>query len=392
MKKLHSLILGLVFVTAYSQTTVLPSGLTNLATENYVYSRAYLDPVTASSATAKQAQTVTYFDGLGRPKQTIQIKGGKTPNSDLVTPVIYDCFGRQVRDYLPIPQISSIDGGIYPQSSDCSTDGNAFPISDATGFYQGEKIYSKKVLESSPLDRIQQQIQPGSDWQSHPVNFGYQTNEETEVLKFTTTTSSGGGAFYTGMLSVNGYYDASTLYKNKVSDEDGNTTYEFKNGEGQTLLLRKVIGGVSVDPIATEGIVAQIAINQYADTYYIYNEYNQLAFVISPLASEYFKANNTQSISNPKTLPNLILDNLCYQYNYDGRNRLVEKKLPGKGWESMVYDKADRLIMTQDSMLASNDNTFGAQGWLFTKYDQLAELFIPVLHQIQMIEQLFRIQ
>lgn len=341
--------------------------------ENYVYSKTHL--TVPEDDVQKTVETVTYFDGLGKAKQTIQIKGGKTPTSDLVTPVIYDCFGRQVRDYLPIPQSSSTDGGIYPQSSDCSTDGNAFPVSDATGFYQGERIYSKKVLESSPLDRIQQQIQPGNDWQGHPVKFDYQTNTDADVLKFTTATSSGGGAFYTGALSVNGYYGASTLYKNKVSDEDGNTTYEFKNGEGQTLLIRKVIGGASVDPGDIEGTVAQIAINQYADTYYIYNEYNQLAFVISPLASEHFKANNTQSISNPKTSSNPILDNLCYQYNYDGRNRLVEKKLPGKGWESMVYDKADRLIMTQDTNLASQGK------WLITKYDKFGRVaytgFIP---------------
>uniref|UniRef100_UPI0028A6AB53 RHS repeat domain-containing protein n=1 Tax=Chryseobacterium taichungense TaxID=295069 RepID=UPI0028A6AB53 len=52
------------------------------------------------------------------------------------------------------------------------------------------------------------------------------------------------------------------------------------------------------------------------------------------------------------------------QYKYDGRNRLVEKKLPGKGWEYMVYDKQDRLVMTQDANMGSTKQ------WLFTKYDQ----------------------
>jgi hypothetical protein len=44
--------------------------------------------------------------------------------------------------------------------------------------------------------------------------------------------------------------------------------------------------------------------------------------------------------------------------------------LPGKDEEYMVYDKQDRLIFYQDSKLASVNNSFGAKGWLFTKYDQ----------------------
>lgn len=35
-------------------------------TENYVQTRVYLEPVTASSSTAKQIKTVQYLDGLGR--------------------------------------------------------------------------------------------------------------------------------------------------------------------------------------------------------------------------------------------------------------------------------------------------------------------------------------
>ena len=57
------------------------------------------------------------------------------------------------------------------------------------------------------------------------------------------------------------------------------------------------------------------------------------------------------------------LNDLAYQYKYDYRNRLIEKKIPGKDWESIVYDKLDRPVLTQDANLdATND-------WLFTKYD-----------------------
>ncbi|MEY8761304.1 RHS repeat-associated core domain-containing protein, partial [Chryseobacterium tongliaoense] len=129
----------------------------------------------------------------------------------------------------------------------------------------------------------------------------------------------------------------SSLYKNTITDEDGNKTIEFKNGQGQVVLVRKVLS-------ATEN----------ADTYYVYNEYNQLAFVVPP--------------ASPATLDTTALNNFCYQYRYDGRNRLVEKKLPGKGWEYMVYDKQDRLIMTQDANMKASGN------WLFTKYDKFSRV------------------
>ena len=42
---------------------------------------------------------------------------------------------------------------------------------------------------------------------------------------------------------------------------------------------------------------------------------------------------------------------------------MVEKKIPGKGWEYIVYDKLDRPVLTQDANLEIADD------WLFTKYD-----------------------
>lgn len=85
------------------------------------------------------------------------------------------------------------------------------------------------------------------------------------------------------------------------------------------------------------GFIDSWGIGGVLHTYYVYNEYDQLAFVIPPLAAV-----------APSLTPS-VLDNLCYQYRYDGRNRLVEKKLLGKGWEYMVYDKADRLILVDSN-------------------------------------------
>jgi hypothetical protein len=43
-------------------------------------------------------QTVQYFDGLGRPLQTVQVKGS-TINRDVVQPIAYDQFGREAVKY-----------------------------------------------------------------------------------------------------------------------------------------------------------------------------------------------------------------------------------------------------------------------------------------------------
>jgi RHS repeat-associated protein len=317
--------------------TLLVSGLSHAQlsnTENYVYSKTYLD-YNGTTAT-KFSETVQYFDGLGRPKQVVNIKASPQ-GKDVVTPIIYDSFGRQVRDYLPVPQQSTQNGGVYTQSS-AMVD---FPVGDPAGVYANEKAFVHKNLENSPLNRILSQVQPGSAWQGKPVQFTYDANIDGEVKKYSATFNY---TTFEARITSSGSYGAGHLYKNTVIDEDNNKTIEFKNDQGQVILVKKML-------TTTES----------ADTYYVYNDYNQLAFVISPNASEAVK-----NLAVGAELPSDALNNLCYQYKYDRRNRLVEKKLPGKGWEYMVYDKQDRLVLTRDANLE-------AQGkWLFTKYDQFS--------------------
>ncbi|WP_326983769.1 DUF6443 domain-containing protein [Chryseobacterium sp. MYb264] len=288
-------------------------------TENYVYTKTYLD-YNGTTAT-KTSETVQYFDGLGRPKQVVNVKASPL-GRDVVTPIEYDGFGRQVKDYLPIPQGNTLNGAIVPN-----------PLGNAVSAYGGEKIFSEKTLEDSPLDRLLEQRAVGNDWNNKPVKLSYEANTAGEVKKYVATFNY---TTFTSSITLSGSYGAAQLYKNTVTDEDGNKTIEFKNGQGQTLLVRKING--------TENV----------DTYYVYNDYNQLAYVISPLAA-------VSGATDEATL-----NNLCYQYKYDGRNRLVEKKLPGKGWEYMVYDKQDRLVLTQDANLREKNQ------WLFTKYDQFS--------------------
>ncbi|MDE5439840.1 RHS repeat-associated core domain-containing protein, partial [Elizabethkingia meningoseptica] len=297
--------------------------------ENYVYSRTYLAPRTATDAAAPQQQGISYFDGLGRLKQELSIKA--TPNGqDLVTDVPYDSFGRQVQSWLPVP-MSSLNGNIQSGVQAAAAgyykraDGSVDPL-----------VYGEKTLENSPLDRLLAQAAPGSDWDGKRVQFRYEANGDNEVYRYVVSSSWSNGATVS-VLGLNGTYGASSLYKNVVTDEDGNVSVEFKNGQGQVVLVRKSDGAVNMD------------------TYYVYNEYDQLAFVIPPLAVH-------------KGVDLTLLNELAYEYRYDGRGRLVEKRLPGKGWEYMVYDEQDRLVLTQDAKLR------GQNRWLFTKYDRFGRV------------------
>lgn len=311
MKKLFIYISFLVTGLSYAQT----------ATENYIQTTSCLD-----ADCIRKTETIQYFDNLGRPKQIINVKASPL-GKDVVIPIEYDHLGRQVKDYLPVPQNITQNAEIYSS-----------PLSNAAVHYGSEKIYAEKALENSPLERVQQQTHVGNDWSAKPVTYIYDANTVADgVKKYSTTTVWENGATKS-TLAETGVFGNGQLQKNTVTDEDGNITIEFKNGWGQTVLLRKMLGGTK------------------ADTYYVYNEFDRLAFVLPPLAS------------NAPTLSLANLDALCYQYRYDGKYNLVEKKVPGKGWEYMIYDLQNRLVMSRDANLESLGQ------WMFTKYDQFGRV------------------
>ncbi|BFM45284.1 DUF6443 domain-containing protein [Flavobacterium sp. CFS9] len=316
--------------------------------DNYIYTVTPKKPVQTAGLNAltkdEKNQSITYFDGLGRPVQTIAIgqgEGGK----DIITPVEYDVFGRQVKEYLPY---ASQNGGDNYTRID-----PAVAINALTGFY-GTQTYdntanpfSQKKLEASPLNRVLRQAAPGDAWamdSGHEIKMDYQTNTADEVRLFTATATwdAGLGLFSTA-FSDEGNYAANQLYKTITYDENttanpsesSGSTVEFKNKEGQVILKRTYNSG------------------DKHDTYYVYDRYGNLSYVLPPKV--------TGVVSND------VLNGLCYQYKYDHRNRLVEKKLPGKQWEYIVYDKLDRPVATGPAFSPFKDET--AEGWLITKYD-----------------------
>lgn len=284
-------------------------------------------------------------------------------HKDLVVPIKYDDFGRQVKDYLPVP-ISNAKGQFRP---------NDLVISDSESYYLSHfaddlsassvNVFSQKSLESSPLNRLLEQAAPGESWKlnslsdtDNTIKFDYQTNVTGEVSLFLVNFLQGNTAspqlVYDGSFAANQLYKTITKDENwKPSDINNHTTEEFKNKQGQVILKRTYNA------------------NSKHDTYYVYDDYGNLTYVLSPEGSETIE-NASNSISQ------LTLDKFCYQYKYDYRNRLINKKIPGKGWESIVYDSLDRPILTQDALQASKDN----KEWLFTKYDAFSRVVYTGLY------------
>ncbi len=295
-------------------------------------------------------KSITYFDGLGRAKQSIAIKQSPS-EQDIVTHMEYDALGRQVEEFLPY--ISNTNGSINSGSRNATQEYYKTNYSDDfSGVSNTSSInaFSKKEFENSPLNRVLKQAAPGKDWalgNGHEIEFDYQTNsaQEVKLYEVTTTVNSNGARFGVSLEGGTNTYLPGELYKVVTKDENHNgsttklhTTEEFKTKEGQVILKR------------TYALINNI--EEPHDTYYVYDDYGNLTFVLPP------KSEANEDLPSSQEL----LD-LCYRYVYDTRNRLVEKQIPGKGKEYIIYDALDRPVLTQDANLRANDK------WLFTKYD-----------------------
>ena len=284
------------------------------ASHNYVRTRSMLD-----ETGGKYLDKVEYFDGLGRPFQTV-LKKVTASNSNLVTLQEYDVAGRAVNSWLPI--VSSAEY-VAPASFKSSAPGN---------YGNDSRPYGQPVYEASPLNRTVKEYGPGAAWHGgHSVNTDYLANSTANAQ----LNCINYGVSSAGALTSNGSYASGQLSVVKTTDEDLNVSYTFTDKMGHVVLSRQMKG------------------SETHDTYYVYDDKSNLCFVLQPMY---------QSLAN--------LDLYAFQYKYDGRNRCIWKKLPGAGYMEMVYDNADRLVFSQDG----NQRALTSGNWTYYKYDGLNRL------------------
>ncbi len=325
-----------------------------VSSQNDISDQNYLKKYTARTGTTSENtvrngtasesyKLFTYFDGLGRPMQTIG-KQSTINGRDLITPIAYDDFGRQEKEFLPYFETDGTQDGRYRSNA------VTMHSSRTAGIYGDSYGYSQKEFEPSPLNRVDRQAPPGSSWylgSGKEIKFQRRTNTLADDVKIWTVDPS-------GLPVTSSSYAANALWVETTLDEDDIQTVQYTDKLGR-VVLKKTEG---CDTPPGDGHLGWLA------TYYVYDDLGQLRVVIPPLAVDMFELNNAWSMS---TNVDLAFEQY-FAYRYDGRGRMTEKKQPGREAEFLLYDLQDRMIGLQDGVLRKT------QKWHYTKYDALGRV------------------
>jgi RHS repeat-associated protein len=342
-----------LFTNTLSFTVTYTS--TNTENLNYIRTNSIIMPGVVGWAQADQLsigqkiQSTSYFDGLGRSIETVQ-KQISPLQKDLVAPTVYDNFGREVTKYLPY--VSATSDGKYKSTP--LTEQNSFNSAQ----FPGEQYYYSQInFDNSPDSRVQTTYAPGLNWvgASRGVNTQYLVNTLSGDSVRKWTISSTAGSLPATLSGNSGIYADGLLYKFITTNEQNQQVVEYKDMDGK-VILKKV-------QVATTPGTAHVG---WLCTYYVYDDFSNLRFVLQPRAVELI--NSTWAITQA------IADELCFRYEYDLRNRMSVKKVPGAGEVRTVYDLWDRIVLSQDANLRTTNQ------WIFTKYDAVDRMIMTGLY------------
>jgi RHS repeat-associated protein len=258
----------------------------------------------------KAFKSIEYQDGLGRTTQQIALKTLPGEYS-IVKGFVYDSLGRQSTRFRALPMLTN---GAYKDLWE------TYLKSAYRSSYKSESLYDD-------YNRLSKQGSFGEKYalNAHASNYSYGMNKsgipsysiKQDSVEFKAKT-----------------YASGTLFKNSVYFE-GITNVSYKNMDGQVVRKAAVKGDVTTDPTYENALI----------TDYVYDDYGNLRAILPPQA----KGDINQ-------------EELVYQFHYDGRGRLVKKKIPGAGFIVLKYDDLDRPINETDAL----GNT------TYVKYDEFS--------------------
>lgn len=275
-------------------------------------------------------ENVQYFDAFGRLYESVDV--GITPTGkDLAVLIEYDEFGRDKRKWLPAV-VGNNDGKYVPYSSLRNL---------VCGTYDNDREpYEMFEYEKSPLNLIKYHAMPGTAWHSRIERFEYKRNDNQSGNEMDRNDIVYNPARYENGIKKD-IYPHHLLDLKIIYTVDGQTI-EYTDVRGRTVLFRNVlrIAGAS----SNDGL--------YADVQYLYDDTGNLLYVYPPKQAD----NLTGDVSNSHDI---------YRYKYDHRDRRIAVQIPQCEWNYYVYDRADRLVFSQDG-----EQRLAGQ-WTFYKYDTM---------------------
>ncbi len=190
------------------------------------------------------SEEITYFDGIGRPKQHI-LKGNTALKSDFVQPILYDDFGREAKKLLPYK--AAQNNGEYIPSAESE---QLLFYQTANGIAHSDFPYSMNVYEKSSQSRTVEVGREGGNSQpggGHTKRISYRTNTITDnvliwdydyvnlrpfVKTITPVTPNGTTVCSTNFFnsSCNNNYNTSQLFNNTLFGQQ-NSLYAGPNDQ-----------------------------------------------------------------------------------------------------------------------------------------------------------------
>ena len=265
-------------------------------------------------------RAVDYGDGFGGLGQRVRL--GVTPSGrDLVERYSYDALGRESAVMLPVPG----------EGTD-----NLIPRLDLLGqartYYGQQRVERTQTYEPSLRNLPLEAEAAGDAWADKPVSLTYAVNRndaaELAAVRYAVKAD--------GTLENKGNYPAGSLKVTCTADEDGKRSWEFTDGKDRTVLLR-----------------TQSAAGVYEDTYYVYDLFDNLHFVLTP---EYQRSGDLQKHA--------------YEYRFDDRDRMTAARRPGEDFTRYYRDRSDRVAFSQTGVQQA------AGRYTFYLYDPFGRLCV----------------
>lgn len=281
--------------------------------QNYVKTEIMLNAQGDSKVTSIQ-----YCDGLGRPN--IIATDGLSPNEGTAYKLTeYSLSGTAAKTWLPAIKDNKFEWNTPETIKTLSRIAN-------------EDDEPFNITKRDVLNRQQSAYRPGKKWHSakkdiHTMWYANKATGDTHKIAKKYEVSSDGK-----QLLLKGVWEEGSLGIEATSDEDGNTIMVFSDYMGKRILERRIS-------------------NTYNDTYFVYDNYGQLRFVLSPMYQE-----------------EADLNKYAYEYRYDNRYRCVYKRLPGCMPVRYWYDDMDRQSFVQDGELLKKNRC------RFMLYDDMGRL------------------